>query len=165
MRAQCCNHKYSLYHMHIHEQLWHVKSLSNDSFNYYKLCISPWVNCRAFAAMSVQIKVFVVGLITPGFLVYEFIYCIHLHIHIMCTVYKVPLWSLSLILVKGTFLVVVFFFLRSYIHNVYFCFLIKHSYNGYYWDLYQVEISSVTSTAVLYCSENSIVFLKGTPNW
>ncbi len=82
--------------------------------------------------MSVQIKVFVVGLITPGFLVYEFIYCIHLHIHIMCTVYKVPLWSLSLILVKGTFLVVVFFFLRSYIHNVYFCFLIKHSYNGYY---------------------------------
>ncbi len=59
--------------------------------------------------MSVQIKVFVVGLITPGFLVYKLIYCIHLHIH-MCTVYKVPLWSLSLILVRGTFLVVVGFF-------------------------------------------------------
>ncbi len=79
--------------------------------------------------MSVQIKVFVVGLITPGFLAYKLIYCIHLHIH-MCTVYKVPLWSLSLILVRGTFLVVVF--LRSYIHNVYFSFLIKHSYKGYY---------------------------------
>ncbi len=80
--------------------------------------------------MSVQIKVFVVGLITPGFLVYKLMYCIHLHIH-MCTVYKVPLWSLSLILVRGTFLVFVFF-LRSYIHNVYFSFLIKHSYKGYY---------------------------------
>ncbi len=30
MRAQCSNHKYSLYHMHIHEQLWHVKSLRNE---------------------------------------------------------------------------------------------------------------------------------------
>ncbi len=46
----------------------------------------------------------------------------------MCTAYKVPLWSLSLILVRGTFLV---FF--TYIHKVYFSFL------------------SVTSTAVLYC--------------
>ncbi len=87
-------------------------------------CISPGVNCRAFAAMSVQIKVFVVGLVTPGFLMYKLIYCIHLHI--MCTVYKVSLWSLSFILVRGTFLVV--FFFCSYIHNVYFSFLIKHSY-------------------------------------
>ncbi len=28
--------------------------------------------------MSVQIKVFVVGLVTPGFLIYKLIYCIHL---------------------------------------------------------------------------------------
>ncbi len=53
--------------------------------------------------MSVQIKGFVVGLVTPGFFMYKLIYCIHLHIH-MCTVYKVPLWSLSFVLVRGTFL-------------------------------------------------------------
>ncbi len=61
--------------------------------------------------MSVQIKDFVVGLVTPGFFMYKLIYCIHLHIH-MCIVYKV----------------LFLFFLCSYIHNVYFRFLIKHSY-------------------------------------
>ncbi len=53
--------------------------------------------------MSVQIKVLIVGLVTSGFLMYKLIYCIHLHIH-MCTVYIVSLWSLSFILVRGTFL-------------------------------------------------------------
>ncbi len=90
----------------------------------------------------------------PGFPVDGHIYCIHLHIH-MCTVYKVPLWSLSLILVRGTFS---FFSFLFYVLTVIMYILV------FYIPIKVIiETSSVTSTAVLCCSENSIVFLKGTP--
>ncbi len=63
-------------------------------------------------------KMFDVGLITPGLLTYKLIYCIHLQMH-MC-IYKVLLWFLSFTLVSSTFTSFFFYVLTFMMYSLVF---------------------------------------------